>query len=554
MKLTNGTVADVREKLTAVRRLHRTGLIDLWRPRRIKRMIALNNSYGPQAAMISAGAADRPDEPALSDERGVLTYRELDEQSNALAHGLLGQGLCGGEVIGVLARDHRGLVLAMVAAGKAGLRLAMLNTSFAKPQLTEVAVREKVRAILFDSEFAGLVDALPADMPRILSWVDEEHTLLPGALTIAMLVAANSSDPLPPPNRPAGFIILTSGTTGLPKGAPRTKVSPFATALVVDRVPFPRGGVVMIATPVFHTTGMGTWTIASALGAEIVLRRRFDAKATLAAIEKHSVEMLVAVPTQLNRILALGPETIAEYDTSSLRTVFVGGAPLPPDLATRWQDAFGDVLYNGYGSTEVAITAVAQPHELRRAPGTVGRAPVTARIALYDSEDRRIAGANVSGRIFARTVAPFEGYTDGNTKQIIDGYMSTGDMGHFDAGGLLFIDGRDDDMVVCGGENVYPLEVENLLMGRADIADVAVIGVDDADFGQRLRAFVVPATDHTPDAQEIKDYVKDNLARYKVPRDVVFLDEMPRNPTGKIVRKALTEYVVDGPVGQGAKP
>ncbi|MEV0767367.1 acyl-CoA synthetase [Nocardia salmonicida] len=554
MKLTNGAVADVREKLTAVRRLHRTGLIDLWRPRRIKRMIALNNSYGPQAAMISAGAADRPDEPALTDERGVLTYRELDEQSNALAHGLLGQGLRGGEVIGVLARDHRGLVLAMVAAGKAGLRLAMLNTSFAKPQLTEVAVREKVRAILFDSEFAGLVDALPVHMPRILSWVDAEHTLPPGALTIAMLVSANSSDPLPPPDRPAGFIILTSGTTGLPKGAPRTKVSPFATALVVDRVPFPRGGVVMIATPVFHTTGMGTWTIASALGAHIVLRRRFDAKATLAAIEKHSVEMLVAVPTQLNRILALGPETIAEYDTSTLRTVFVGGAPLPPDLATRWQDAFGDVLYNGYGSTEVAITAVAQPHELRRAPGTVGRAPVTARIALYDAEDRRITEANVSGRIFARTVAPFEGYTDGKTKQIIDGYMSTGDMGHFDSDGLLFIDGRDDDMVVCGGENVYPLEVENLLMGRADIADVAVIGVDDADFGQRLRAFVVPATDHRPDAQEIKDYVKDNLARYKVPRDVVFLDEMPRNPTGKIVRKALTEYVVDGHVGRGAKP
>ncbi|PKV82274.1 acyl-CoA synthetase [Nocardia fluminea] len=550
MKLTNGTVADVREKVTAVRRLHQTGLIDLWRPRRIKRMIALNNSYGPQAAMISAGAADRPDRPALTDEHGVLTYRELDEQSNALAHGLLGQGLRGGEVIGVLARDHRGLVLAMVAAGKAGLRLAMLNTGFAKPQLTEVAVREQVRAILFDSEFAGLVDALPETMPRILTWVDAQYPLPPGAPTIDMLISANSTGPLPPPSRPAGFIILTSGTTGLPKGAPRTKVSPFATALVVDRVPFPRGGVVMIATPVFHTTGMGTWTIASALGAEIVLRRRFDAQATLAAIERHAVEMLVAVPTQLSRILALGPDVIARYDTSTLRTVFVGGAPLPPDLATRWQDAFGDVLYNGYGSTEVAITAVAQPHELRRAPGTVGRAPVTARIALYDSDDRRITAANVSGRIFARTVAPFEGYTDGKSKQIIDGYMSTGDMGHFDADGLLFIDGRDDDMVVCGGENVYPLEVENLLAGRADIADVAVIGVDDTDFGQRLRAFVVAATDGKPDAQEIKEYVKDNLARYKAPRDVVFLDEIPRNPTGKIVRKALTEYVVDGPVGR----
>ncbi|NNH71202.1 acyl-CoA synthetase [Nocardia uniformis] len=534
-------VGEVAEMLKAVGRLQVRGLIDLRRPLDVVSLARLNRSYGPQAAVVMGSAAAYPDAPAVADERGIMTYRELDEQSNALGRGLLGLGLRQGDVVGLLARDHRGLALATAASGKAGLRIALLNTGFAKPQFAEVAEREQVRAIMFDSEFTGLLDALPATMPRVLTWVDEGHEVPDAAVPIESLIAANNPEALPPPAKPAGFIILTSGTTGLPKGAPRTKVSPFATVLVVDRVPFPRRGAMVIVSPIFHTTGMGTWTIGTALANKIVLMRRFDAEATLAAIAQHRAEMLVAVPTQLNRILALGPEIIGKYDTSCLRTVFVAGSALAPELATRWQDTFGEVLYNGYGSTEVAITAVAQPHELRQAPGTVGRAPVTAKIALFDAADRRITEPNIRGRIFARTVAPFEGYTDGRNKQLIDGYMSTGDMGHFDTDGLLFVDGRDDDMIVSGGENVYPLEVENLLARRPDIDEVAVVGVDDADFGKRLRAYIVPSPGATPEPQDIKNYVKANLARYKVPRDVLFLEELPRNATGKVLRRVLEQ-------------
>ncbi|MGA4791362.1 acyl-CoA synthetase [Nocardia sp. AB354] len=534
-------LADVAETVRAVVRLQQTGLVDLRRPDQVLATVRSNKSYGSAATMIMKGAHEYPDAPALADERGVLTYRELDEQSNAVANALLAQGIPAGSVVGVLARDHRGLVLAISAAGRAGFRLALMNTGTAKPQFAEVARRENVRAMLHDSEFSALFDALPKHMPRIVTWVDAGHQVPPATRTLDQLIATGDRRRPPPPERPGGFIVLTSGTTGLPKGAPRTKLTPLLSALVVDRIPFPRRGAVVIVSPLFHSTGFAMWTVATALANETVVMRRFDAEATLRAVAEHRAQLLVAVPTMLHRLLALPPEVRARYDLSALKAILVAGSPLSPELATRVQDAFGDVLYNLYGSTEAGIATVAQPHELRSAPGTVGRPPVTSKVALFDANGRRVTEPDVSARVFVRSSAPFEGYTDGRHKQYIDGYMSSGDMGHFDRSGLLHIDGRDDDMIVSGGENVYPLEIENLLAERADVDDVAVIGVDDPEFGKRLRAFVVPASGSVVDEQEIKAYVKANLARYKVPREVVIVDELPRNPTGKVVRAELKD-------------
>ena len=208
--------------------------------------------------------------------------------------------------------------------------------------------------------------------------------------------------------------------------------------------------------------------------------RRFDPENTLKLIADNKADMLVAVPTMLTRMLALPAETIAKYDTSSLRSVVVAGSAVSPELSERFQDTFGDVLYNVYGSTEVAVATVATPTNLRTAPGTVGKPPVLTTVRLYDENNRLIEGVGTRGRVFVRAGAPFEGYSDGRTKQIIDGHLSPGDMGHWDEHGLLHIDGRDDDMIVSGGENVYPLEVENLLVTRDDVVEAAVIGVPDS--------------------------------------------------------------------------
>ncbi|MGW5570481.1 acyl-CoA synthetase [Nocardia thailandica] len=525
----------------AVGRLHASGVVDLTKPARVVAMSRDTKTIGPQAAMIKRSAATHPDAPAITDERGTLTYGELDARSNALANALLARGLRPGSVIAVLARDHRGLVQAIGAAGRAGFRLALMNTGFARPQFAEVARRENVRAVLHDSEFTDLLGGLPEELPRFLTWLDDADDVPGRAATLDELRAGADTAPPPLPERPGGFIILTSGTTGLPKGAPRTKVSPLVSALFVDRIPFPRLGAVVIVSPLFHATGFGMWTVATALADHTVLSRRFDPEATVALLAEHRAEMLVAVPTMLHRLVALPPEVLARHDLSALRVIAIAGSALSPELAARVRDTFGDVLYNVYGSTEVAVASVAQPHELRRAPGTVGRPPVTTTIALFDEEDRPVRVAGLRGRVFVRSGAPFEGYTDGRHKQIIDGFMSTGDMGHFDRDGLLFIDGRDDDMIVSGGENVYPLEIENLLIALPGVDDVAVVGVPDAEFGTRLRAVVVAGANAALDADAIRNHVRANLARYKVPRDVIFVDELPRNATGKVVRRALQD-------------
>ncbi|MFB7875743.1 acyl-CoA synthetase [Nocardia sp. NPDC056064] len=537
-------VSHLLESVKALGVLRSRGVSDPTKPLETLRTMKESKIYGPQATLVRHSARVAPDQVALADERGELTYRELDEQSTAVARGLQAAGIGEGTVIAVLARDHRGLIMSMIAAGKLGARIALMNTGFAKPQFAEVCEREHVRAVLHDSEFLGLLDALPTDLPRYLTWVDEGTELPEGATTFDDLIANNSTDDLPAPSKPGGFIILTSGTTGLPKGAPRTKVTPMATAQFVDRVPFPKRGTMMIVSPIFHSTGLGTWLVGSILSNKIVMRRRFDAEATLAAIAEHKVEMLVAVPTMLHRMTELPAEVRAKYDLSSLKVILFAGSALTPELCIRATEAFGPVLYNLYGSTEVAIASIANPAELAEAPGTVGCSPITCEVRLYDENDQRIDAPETPGRIFVRSGAPFEGYTDGRNKQIIDGYMSSGDLGHFTPSGLLMVDGRDDDMIVSGGENVFPQEVENLLVERPDVFDVAVVGVDDDEFGKRLRAFIVVEPGHTVEAAEIKEHVKSNLARFKVPREVVFVDELPRNATGKILRRVLVDYEV----------
>jgi fatty-acyl-CoA synthase len=533
------------ETAKAVKRLCDTGIVDLGNLGVTLQTAKNSRVFGPQATMAIQGGRKYPSLPAVVDERGTLTYRQIDDMSTALARGLKRLGVEEGSVVGLLCRDHRGLFIAMASCGKLGARLVLMNTGFAKPQFAQVCDREDVKALLHDSEFLSLVDALPAEVPRVLTWVDEGANLPDGVLTIDGIIAANGTEPLPSPTKPGGVVVLTSGTTGLPKGAPRAAVPPLATVGLVDRVPFPRKGTMVIVSPIFHGTGLATYLVGATLGNKIVTTRRFSPEGTLKLIADHKADMLVAVPTMMHRIVELAPAVVAAYDTTPLKTIAIAGSALSPELSNRVQDTFGDVLYNIYASTECGFGTIATPDELRRAPGTAGRSPVACEVVLFDEHDRRVHGTNKPGRIFIRSDARSEGYTDGRRKQVIDGYMSSGDMGHFDENGLLFVDGRDDDMIVSGGENVFPQEVENLLIERDDVFDAAVVGVDDSDFGKRLRAFIVSQPGAPQDVEEIKLYVKNNLARYKVPRDVVFIDELPRNATGKLLRRVLTEMDVD---------
>ena len=514
----------------------RTGLLAPQRPDRAAKAAVEVVRRGPIAGACSSAAMRWGDAAALADERGTLSYRQLDERSNALANAWSTDGVRSGEGIAILCRNHRGFADATYAAMKLGLRCVFMNTEFAGPQINDVCEREGVRTLVFDAEYD---DRAPAWADRhYRAWTDDGGA--GGAqATLDELIAAGDPSRVPVPAEKPTLVLLTSGTTGTPKGAPRQEVGPLTTlGALFERIPFRTGECTYVAPPMFHALGFAHLSLALTLGSKVVTRRRFDAEEFLEGIAVHRATAAIVVPAMLQRVLDLGPERLAEFDTSSLRVIFCGGSQLPGAVATATLDAFGDVLYVLYGSTEVAYATISTPADHRAAPSTVGRPVLGTTVRLLDE-----AGAEVppgaTGRIFVSNGVEFEGYTDGTGKEIIDGVMSSGDVGHFDAEGRLFIDGRDDDMIVSGGENVFPQEIEELLIAHGSVADAAVIGVDDEDFGKRLRAFVVVAAEEEPSEEELKQYVKQNLARYKVPREVVFVDELPRNATGKVLKREL---------------
>jgi acyl-CoA synthetase (AMP-forming)/AMP-acid ligase II len=518
--------------------LSKAGVIAPMAPRDLVQVAGALRRWGASpAAGITTSSIRRPDEVGLIDELGELTFGEMESRSNALARWLQEQGVSGGDSIGIMCRNHRGFVDGIFAAAKLGATVLLMNTDFSAPQLEGVIEREEPTALIYDSEYSDSLAAGDDDIVRVVAWVDDGDE--PTEQTISGAIEASSDEPLDPPEETSRFIVLTSGTTGTPKGAQRKSPDSLAPlAVLLSKIPLRSEQRIMIGAPMFHSWGFMHFSLGLALGSTYILRRRFKPELILESIAEHKADALVVVPVMLQRIMELDPEERKKYDVSSLRVVAASGSALPGELATRWMDEFGDNLYNLYGSTEVAWASIATPADMRAAPGTAGKPPHGTVVKLVD-EDCKPVPQGETGRIFVGNEMSFEGYTGGGGKDMLDGLLSSGDVGHFDDEGRLFIDGRDDEMIVSGGENVFPREVEDLLADHEAIDEAAVIGVDDEKFGQRLKAFVVTTKNKDLSEDDVKGYVKENLARYKVPRDVEFLDELPRNPTGKVLKKDL---------------
>jgi acyl-CoA synthetase (AMP-forming)/AMP-acid ligase II len=528
----------VRRRAQLLKTLLDTGMFEPVRPDKTLRSLAVLRRWGPTAAAAYMGSAIRyPDRTALVDERGSLTFRELHLRTNSLAHELDSAGIAEGDAVAIMCRNHRGFIEATVACAKLGAGALFLNTAFAGPQITDVLARENPLAVIYDEEFAELVGDGARQRLRFVAWSD------PGSggadPTLEELIARGSDADLAPPAEKGRVVILTSGTTGAPKGAARKQPDSIEPAgALFSKIPLRARETTMIAAPMFHSWGFAHFTLGLPLSSTLILQRRFDPEQTLRAVSQHRARALVLVPVMLQRILELDPDTIARYDVSCLKVIALSGSALPGELAIRAMDLFGDVLYNLYGSTEVAWATIATPKDLRAAPGTAGKPPMGTIVKLLDAKGREVAQGE-GGRIFVANEMMFDGYTGGGGKEIVRGLMSTGDVGRFDSEGRLFVDGRDDEMIVSGGENVFPREVEDLLAGHDAIEDVAVVGVADKEFGQRLKAFVVARNGAKLTEEAVKAYVKENLARYKVPREVVFLAELPRNATGKVLKREL---------------
>jgi acyl-CoA synthetase (AMP-forming)/AMP-acid ligase II len=538
-RLSLGPLGSVADAAFNVRMLAEAGIIRPVRPDKLARIVRELHRWGASPATgIASGAINRPDATVIEDEAGSFSFEQLHLRSNALAHGLSEAGISEGDGVAIMARNHHAFIEATLACSKLGANGLYMNTAFAAPQLAAVVEREGPRALIYDEEFADLLSEAREGVQCFVAWTDERSEGT-GDPTLEELIVANGHGDLQPPEESSRFVILTSGTTGTPKGAQRAQPDTLGPlAALFSRIPLRAEESTMIAAPLFHSWGFAHFTLGLSLGSTYVLRRRFDPEQTLRATAESGATALVVVPVMMQRILELPDEVISRYDLSALRVTAASGSSLPGPLATRWMDTFGDNLYNLYGSTEVAWATIATPEDLRAAPGTAGRPPRGTRIRIVDPEGNDVPPGK-TGRVFVGNEMAFEGYTGGGGKEILDGLLASGDVGHFDEDGRLFIDGRDDEMIVSGGENVFPREVEDLLANHEAVAEAAVIGVEDDEFGQRLKAFVVIRDDASLDEAEVKSYVKSNLAGYKVPRDVEFLDSLPRNSTGKVLKREL---------------
>ncbi|MHC9296161.1 acyl-CoA ligase FadD12 [Mycobacterium sp. LTG2003] len=520
--------------------MRRAGLIAVLRPDKYLRIAAAMARENMSVTSGFASAAQRcPDRPGLVDELGILTWREIDQQADALAAGL--QALPGGApgVLGIMARNHRGFVLSLIAANRIGADVLLLNTSFAGPALADVANREKLDAVVYDDEFTETVDQALAQLPdadRIVAWSDTHAH----ERTVAKLVEQFSGKQPRRASEKSRVILLTSGTTGTPKGAKHSGGGPEVLKSILDRTPWRAEEPVVIVAPMFHAWGFSQLAFAASMACTIITRRKFDPEATLELVDRHRATGLCVVPVMFDRIMDLPDSVLRRYDGRSLRFAAASGSRIRPDVVIKFMDRFGDVIYNNYNATEAGMIATAIPADLRAAPDTAGKPAEGTDIRILDPDLREVPTGEV-GTIYVRNSTQFDGYTSGSTKDFHEGYMCSGDVGYLDEAGRLFVVGRDDEMIVSGGENVYPIEVEKVLTGHPDVAEAAVIGVDDEQFGQRLAAFVVVSGAVTAD--DLKAHVRANLANYKVPREITILDELPRNSTGKIARRELQDRV-----------
>lgn len=478
--------------------------------------------------------------PAIHDRRGTLNWRDLDRRANRFARAAAGLGIRPGQRVATVLRNGREMVEVLFGAQKLGVVVCPLNT-WAKPAELRAALEGAEPSLLVHElahrEQVGA--AAPEGLPRVA--VGETTEQLAGITPYEELLAGHSDRPLVPFTRDRGsaqIVIHTSGTTGKPKGASRDAADQGVRSLtaLLDTIPLHRRDVILCAAPLFHTFGLLVLTLGSLLGATLVLPERFDPEECLALIERHAVTACAFVPVMLNRMVSLPTEPRGRHDLSSVRIVMVSGSSLPGDLRDAAGQLFGPVLHDLYGSTEAGWVAVARPEDIAEHPGTVGRPVPGVEVAVLGDDGTPMPPGEV-GTLHVRSDAVFQGYTGGEETEERDGYLSLGDLGRLDRDGYLYVEGRADDMVVVGGENVYPAEIEEVIRRLEHVEDVAVAGVPDPEYGQVLAAFVVGAADQ----DRVVKACREALASYKVPRRVERVERLPRNATGKVLVRELID-------------
>ncbi len=524
----------------------------LWRRTSPRGMLVIAQTLAKRAMnptlIYKIHAANNPNHPALIWRGTAYRYAEIDAYMDAVACWLNARGIARGDRAMLFMRNRPEYIVVQGATTRAGCGSVNASWRSTPAELLYLLTNSRAKAVFFEASQIATIDAVRPSCPWVEQWVslDESNDNVVSYESILLgggdYAIAKGSD------EDAAVFIYTSGTTGKPKGAvrkfPRDAV--FGAMQFIAATPMSCNDVHLVTCPLYHSTAFGFSSLTQLLGGSVVIMDEFRPEVFLELVAKHRVTTTALVPTMLHRILALGSEVLRRYDTSSLRVIFTGGAPLPGPLGQAVMDHFGDVLFNFYGATEVGLVTLATPDDLRQEPTTIGRVVPGNEVRLLDDSGKPVPQGQV-GELFVRNSTLVEGYHDDSSAteaSMREGFFSVGDLARCDHQGRYFIEGRTRDMIISGGVNVYPAEVEGALERHPAVAEVAVVGVPDREWGERVRAFVVLRTDAELSADDLKVWCKSQLAGAKVPRDFVFLDALPRNPTGKVLKRELRELGV----------
>lgn len=534
------TVIDLHKKIESGLSWGAPGLRALWSSRLTPPLNPLNRyklyrdllTFGFTPAIgYAGGAARHSNETATIDESGwQLTFREAEDLTRQCTAGLHQLGIGHDSVVAVLGRNSIGLTQAIAAVSRTGADLVYLNTGFRASQIETIIADRGVELVLVDEDLA---ERIPSGTPTARlndprSWSEADHN------THTISVGRQLS---------GRHIILTSGTTGKPKGADRSQAPVEAIVALLDSLPYRQRATHIMAAPLFHSWGWLNHRLSSLLDPTEVMIPKPTAKAVLDAAEAHQAEIIVTTPVVIRRLAATGP---SGRDLSKLRGVLVSGSAIPGPVVTAFGDKFGPVLYNLYGSTEVGFATCASPDDLMKFPDTAGRPLQGVEVSILDSAGAVVATGE-EGEIWVGSAASFDGYIDGGDKDRRDNLLSTGDSGYFDEDGRLFVLGRLDDLIISGGENVHPSEVEAVLRHHPQVADVVAVGHPNPEFGQAVVAYVVPTETAGTDtglsdadlAADIMNFARENLAGYQRPGEIIIRQDLPVNETGKVLRRLL---------------
>jgi fatty-acyl-CoA synthase len=555
------SLAELPERIrTGARVVRQSGLLYNFTLPGVRRAIeALASGSRNPALVFQLHAVNTPDKPALLWRDHRLTFKELDDRMNRAAIGLQRRGFRRNTSVVIMMHNRPEFLEVQAGASRLGAAAVSVSWRSTAAELVYLANHCGAKALVFQADLWPVVEeakkslpgiaqrdfiAVGGDIPGCGSYEDD----LLSAPRTELSVEKGVEDE-------AAVVIYTSGTTGKPKGAVRKfpKEAMHAAMQFIAETPMRVDDIHLVTCPLYHSTAFGFLAMSSILGGTCVLMDEFKPEAFLQHVERYGVTTTALVPTMLHRVLALGRDVLDRYDTRTLRAIFSGGAPLPGPLAIETMDRFGDVLFNFYGATETGLVTLAKPADLRAAPGTIGKVVPGNEIRLLDDAGRAVPVGQV-GELYARNkmlVAGYHNDPDSTHASMKEGFFSVGDLARVDRDGRYFIEGRKRDMIISGGVNVYPAEVEGVLEAHPDLAEVAVVGIEDPEWGERVRAFVVRRPGATVDEAALKLWCRERLSGPKVPRDYVFMEGLPRNPTGKVLKRELRTVSWSGGDGAG---